>query len=93
MAVFSLRIGYSTGFTVSILTGSVLTGSVLIGSVLTGSVLTGSVLIDSVLIGSVLTGSVFIVAPIVEPAGLSAALNGFSAAFGDSSFGFCQGLG
>ena len=76
--MFSLRIGYSAGFT----------GSVLIASVLTGSVLTGSDLI-----GSVLTGSVLIAAPIVEPAGLSAVLNVFSAAFGDSSFGFCQGLG
>ena len=93
MAVFSLRIGYSTGFTVSVLTGSVFTGSVLTGSVLIGSVLIGWVLTGSVFTGSVLTGSVFIVAPVVEPAGLSAVLNGFSAAFGDSSFGFCQGLG
>jgi uncharacterized protein YjbI with pentapeptide repeats len=86
--VFSLRIGYSTGFTGSVLIASVLTCSVLTGSDLIGSVLTGSVLT-----GSVLTGSVLIAAPIVEPAGLSAVLNGFSAAFGDSSFGFCQGLG
>jgi len=36
MAVLSLRIGYSTGFTVSILAGSVFVGSVLTGSVFIG---------------------------------------------------------
>jgi len=64
------------------LTGSVLIGSVLIGSVFFGSVFTGSAL----------TGSVLFVAPIEDPVGFSVVLNGFSAALGDSSFGFCQGL-